>query len=168
MSNAYYNQVVTGFGHSLRSLAALLHKATAHAEAQKFEVQNLLTARLYPDMFACTRQIQLTTDFAKGAAGRLSGSEPPKWDDTETTVAELHTRIQKALDYLATFQPAQFDAAGTRAIELKTPVGTLNFTGEAFLLHWAVPNFYFHCTTAYNLLRHNGVPIGKFDFLGPR
>jgi hypothetical protein len=166
MSNATFEQVITGFGHSLQHLSVFLEKAQTHAEANQFEVGNLLSARLYPDMFACARQVQLATDFAKGAAARLAGVEPPKWADTETTIAELQARIQKARDFLATFMPAQFDAAEGRAIEIKTPAGTFNFTGQSFLLRWAVPNFYFHCTTAYNLLRHNGVPLGKFDFLG--
>ncbi len=166
MSNPYFNQVITGFSQSLQGLSALLQKAAAHAEANKFDLANVLAARLYPDMFACARQIQLATDFAKGAAARLSGTEPPKWEDTEVTADELQARIRKALDYLATFKAEQFAAAETRAIEIKTPAGAFNFTGESFLTRWAVPNFYFHYTTAYNLLRHSGVPIGKFDFLG--
>lgn len=166
MSNPYYDQVITGFGQSLQNLSALLDKAAAHAASQRYEPASLLSARLFPDMFTCTRQFQLATDFAKGAAARLSGSEPPKWEDTEQTVEELQGRLRKACDYLATFTPDRFADAATRAIELKTPAGTFGFTGETFLLRWAVPNFYFHCTTAYNLLRHNGVPVGKFDFLG--
>lgn len=166
MSNAYFNQVVTGFGTSLENLSLMLDKAAQHAQEQKFDVSNLLSARLYPDMFTCARQIQLATDFAKGAAARLAGMEPPKWEDTEQTVEELKGRLAKARALLSTFTPAQFAEAATRTIELKTPAGSFSFTGETFLLRWAVPNFYFHCTTAYNLLRHNGVPVGKFDFLG--
>ena len=166
MSNPYFDQVVTGFGTSLENLSRMLDKAAQHAQEQKFDVSNLLSARLYPDMFTCARQIQLATDFAKGAAARLAGMEPPKWEDTEQTVEELKARLDKARAFLGTFTPAQFDAAASRTIELKTPVGSFSFTGETFLLRWAVPNFYFHCTTAYNLLRHNGVPVGKFDFLG--
>ena len=122
MSNAFYDQVVTGFGHSLQNLADLLHKAEAHAEAHGFDVANLLTARLYPDMFPCTRQIQLATDFAKGAAARLTGNDPPKWADTESTVPELRARIQRALDYLDSFEalaigtgPYRFRAAAPDA-----------------------------------------------------
>jgi uncharacterized protein len=166
MSNAYYNQVITGFSQSLQNLAVLLKKAQDHASANNFDLGNILNARLYPDMFTCTRQFQLATDFAKGSAARLGGVEPPKWDDTETTHDELQARLRKALDFLGTFKPAQFEGAASRAIELKTPVGAFQFTGETFLLRWAIPNFYFHCTTAYNLLRHGGVPVGKFDFLG--
>lgn len=166
MSVPIYDQVIVGFRHSLLSLSAILTKAQQHAEANKTDLGAILGARLYPDMFTCTRQIQLATDFAKGAAGRLAGVDVPKWDDTETTHDELQARINKALDFLATLKPEQFVEAETRAIELKLPVGAFNFTGKDFLLHWAVPNFYFHCTTAYNLFRHNGVPVGKFDFLG--
>ncbi len=161
-----FDQVVTGFSRSLQNLAVVLDKADQHAKANKYEMAALLDARLYPDMFSCKRQIQLATDFAKGSAGRLAGVEVPTWEDTENTCAELHARLKKAMVFLATLQPEQFADAPTRAIEIKTPVGTFNFTGSAFLLQWAVPNFYFHVTTAYNLLRHNGVRIGKFDFLG--
>lgn len=167
MSNPFHDQVVTGFSQALRNLSAVLDKAEAHAAGAKYDAANLLGARLYPDMFACTRQVQLATDFAKGAACRLTGTEPPKWEDTETSIADLKARLQKAIDLLAGLSPAQFDGAATRAIEIKTPAGTFHFTGEQFLLRWAVPNVYFHCTTAYNLLRHQGVPLGKFDFLGP-
>ncbi len=161
-----YDQVVTGFSRSLQNLAAMLDKADQHAKANKYESAALLDARLYPDMFPCKRQIQLVTDFAKGSAGRLAGVEVPKWEDTENTCAELQVRLNKAMTFLATLKPEQFADAPTRAIEIKTPVGAFNFTGDRFLLEWAVPNFYFHMATAYNLLRHNGVPIGKFDFLG--
>ncbi|MBX9606465.1 MAG: DUF1993 domain-containing protein [Gammaproteobacteria bacterium] len=166
MSNLFYAQVVTGFSHTLLSLSQVLDKAAAHAERSGFDAQNLLTARLFPDMFPCTRQFQIATDVAKGAAARLSGGEAPRWEDTEQTVAELQARLTKVRDYLATFTAAQFDGAASRAIEVKTPAGAFSFTGETFLHRWAVPNFYFHCTTAYNLLRHGGVPVGKFDFLG--
>jgi hypothetical protein len=161
-----YDQVVTGFSRSLQNLAAMLDKADQHAKANNYESTVLLDARLYPDMFPCKRQIQLVTDFAKGSAGRLAGVEVPKWEDTENVCAELQVRLKQTMAFLATLEPEQFVDAPTRAIEIKTPVGTFNFTGSAFLLQWAVPNFYFHMTTAYNLLRHNGVPIGKFDFLG--
>jgi len=166
MSNIYYDQVVTGFTETLKNLSEILDKTAHHAEVQKFDVANVLSARLYPDMFTCVRQFQLATDFAKGAAARLSGSEPPKWEDSEKTVEELKGRLAKTRTFLAAFTPSQFADAATRAIELKTPAGNFSFSGETFLLRWAVPNFYFHCTTAYNILRHNGVPVGKFDFLG--
>jgi hypothetical protein len=166
VNNPYFDQVVTGFSETLKNLSLMLDKAAQHAHEQKFDAVNLLSARLAPDMFTCARQFQLATDFAKGAAARLSGSEPPKWEDTEHTVEELKGRLEKARAFLSTFTPSHFTDAGNRTIELKTPAGNFTFSGETFLLRWAVPNFYFHCTTAYNLLRHNGVPVGKFDFLG--
>lgn len=161
-----YEQTVPVFTRMLNNLSTLLDKAQAHAEASKYEVGVLLDARLFPDMFTLTRQVQLATDFAKGACARLAGQEVPRWEDSEKTLPELRARLKKALDYLAGFTPAHFDAAPTRAIELKTPVGTFHFTGDSFVQTWALPNFYFHVTTAYNLLRHNGVPVGKLDFIG--
>ena len=166
MSIAIYDQVIGGLSHSLRSLSEVLAKAKTHADTNKYEFSALLNARLFPDMLTLTRQIQIATDMVKGAASRLAGAEVPKWDDNESTYDELQARIKKALDYLATFKPAQFDSAATRAIELKTPTTTFNFTGAMYVVQWVIPNFYFHYTTAYNLLRHNGVPVGKFDFLG--
>ncbi len=166
MSISVYEQVVVGFSHALRAQSALLERARVHAETNKYDVANLLSARLFPDMFALIRQVQLATDFAKGGAARLAGVEVPKWADTEATLEELQARLHKALDFLASLQPAQFEGAEDRAIELTTPAGKLAFSGRDFLLHWAIPNFYFHYTTVYNLLRHNGVPVGKFDFLG--
>lgn len=166
MSISVHEQVVVSFTHSLHALSALLERARAHAEASNYDVANLLAARLFPDMFALARQVQQTTDFAKSAAARLAGVDLPKWPDTETTLVELQARLRKAIDFLASVEPAQFEGAEHRTIELTTPAGKLSFTGRDFLLHWAIPNFYFHCTTVYNLLRHNGVPIGKFDFLG--
>ncbi len=166
MSIPIYDQTVTTFSHTLRSLATVIDKARAHAAAANYDANVLLQSRLYPDMFPLIRQLQLATDFAKGSAARLAGTEVPKWDDTEQNVDDIQQRIRKALDYLAGFTPAQFEGADSRAIELKTPAGVFNFTGRTFLLHWAIPNFYFHATTAYDVLRHNGVPVGKLDFLG--
>lgn len=162
-----YDQTVPAFTRMLNNLSSLLDKAQAHADAAKYDMSALLNARLFPDMFTLTRQVQLATDFAKGCCARLAGQDVPRWEDTEKTLPELQARLRKALDYLAGFTPAQFDGAGTRAIELKTPAGVFNFTGDSFVLTWALPNFYFHVTTAYNLLRHNGVPVGKLDFIGP-
>ncbi|HMM76453.1 MAG TPA: DUF1993 domain-containing protein [Gammaproteobacteria bacterium] len=161
-----YEQTVPVFTRMLDNLSAMLDKAQAHAAAAKYEVAVLLEARLFPDMFPLTRQVQLATDFAKGCCARLVGQEVPRWEDTEKTLPELQARLRKTLDYLAGFLPAQFDDAATRAIELKTPAGSFHFTGDSFVQTWALPNFYFHVTTAYNLLRHNGVPVGKLDFLG--
>lgn len=166
MSITIHDQTVSAFSHALRALSGLLAQANKHAAAHNYDVANLLSARLFPDMFALTRQIQLATDFAKGGAARLAGVEVPKWEDREVTIEELEARIRKALEFLASLPPAAFDGAEDRTIEINTPAGKLSFNGRDFLLQWAIPNFYFHCTTAYNLLRHNGVPVGKFDFLG--
>lgn len=162
-----YDQTVPVFTRMLNNLASLLDKAEAHAAASKYDMAALLEARLFPDMFTLMRQVQLATDFAKGCCARLAGQEVPRWEDSEKTLPELKARLQKALDYLAGYSPAQFEGAPTRAIELKTPVGSFHFTGDSFVQTWALPNFYFHVTTAYNLLRHNGVPVGKLDFIGP-
>ena len=111
--------------------------------------------------------MQLATDFAKGSCARLAGLEVPRWEDTETTLDEITARITRAQDFLASLRSEQFEQAAARRIELKTPAGDFSFAGEDFLQQWGLPNFYFHAATAYNLLRHNGVPIGKLDFLGP-
>ena len=161
-----YEQTVPVFTRMLTNLSTLLDKAQAHAESAKYDVAALLTARLFPDMFPLARQVQLATDFAKACCARLAGQDVPRWEDTETTLPELQVRLRKTLDYLAGFSPAQFEQAPTRAIELKTPAGHFHFTGDSFVAQWALPNFYFHVTTAYNLLRHNGVPVGKLDFIG--
>ena len=161
-----YEQTVPVFARMLGNLDTLLDKAQAHAEAAKYDVAAVLASRLFPDMFTLTRQVQLATDFVKGACARLAGQEVPRWEDTESTLPELKARLRKTLDFLAGFTPAQFEQAATRAIELKTPAGVFHFTGDTFVVNWALPNFYFHVTTAYNLLRHNGVPVGKLDFIG--
>ncbi|MBI4695126.1 MAG: DUF1993 domain-containing protein [Gammaproteobacteria bacterium] len=161
-----YDLTIPVFTGMLRNLSKLLERAEEQAASRKFAPEALLDARLYPDMFPLTRQVQLATDFAKGTAARLAAQDVPKWDDTERGFAELQARISKALDYLATIAPAAFDDAESRAIELKTPAGTFHFRGDEFLLTWGLPNFYFHVTTAYNILRHNGIEIGKLDFLG--
>ena len=150
----------------LSNLDKILTKAQGDAEARKIDPQVLMNARLAPDMFPFVRQVQITTDQAKGGSSRLAGLEPPKWPDEEKSFADLHARIAKTIAHLKTFKPAQFEGAETRAIELKFPNATLKFTGKDYFLNFVVPNFYFHYTTAYAILRHNGVPIGKRDFTG--
>jgi hypothetical protein len=166
MTMSMYEASVPTFLHTLRSLKAILEKGLAHAEARKFDPTVLAASRLYPDMFPLTRQVQIASDAAKGAAARLAGVDPPKFDDVETTLPELIARVDKTIDYLQSFKPAQIDGSEERTITIQTPRQTFSFPGKAFLRHWALPNFYFHVTTAYNLLRHNGVEIGKADFLG--
>ena len=153
---------------TLKALEAILDKAAAHCAARKIDQTALLAYRLAPDMFDLKRQIQIMTDQAKGCASRLAGQDPPKWPDDEKTFADLHERIAKAIAHLKTFKPEQFEGAEKRAIELKFPNATFNFNGKDYLLTNVIPNFYFHYTTAYAILRHNGVPIGKGDFLGNR
>lgn len=165
MSISIHAQSVQVLSHGLRTLATLLDKARSDAASAGYDVNVLCASRLFPDMLPLSRQVMIATDMAKGAAARLAGVEVPKWEDTETTLDELEARIAKALAYLASFSPAQYEGAEKRAIEIKTPTRSFQFSGEDYLLKWALPNFYFHLTTAYNLLRHNGVKIGKMDFL---
>lgn len=167
MSLSIYEASIPTFLHTLRSLQKILEKAAAHAEARKFDPNILATARLYPDMLPLNRQVQIASDAAKGATAHLSGSEPPKFEDTETTLPELIARVAKTIDYLQSFKAEQFTGAESRVITIKTPRNTLSFTAVNFVRHWALPNFFFHVTTTYALLRHNGVEVGKLDFLGP-
>jgi hypothetical protein len=167
MSLSLYDASIPTFLHSLRALKAILEKAVAHAEARKFDPNVFLSMRLYPDMLPFARQIQIASDSAKGAAARLSGTEPPKFEDNETTMADLIARVSKTIDYLEGFKPEQFEGDDNRTISIKTPRVSLNFTAVNFVRHWALANFFFHMTTAYALLRHGGVEIGKQDFLGP-
>jgi hypothetical protein len=125
-----------------------------------------LGARLAPDMFPLTRQVQVMSDNAKGCCARLAGVEPPVFEDTEVTFAELEARIKRTLDFIRGLKPAQFAGSDSREIVMKMPIGTLSFNGADYLNGWALPNFYFHYTTVYSILRHNGVPLGKMNFLG--
>ena len=150
----------------LDNLSHFLDKAQAHAEARKFDPAALLQYRLAPDMLPFTRQIQLACDHAKNGVARMSGVEAPKFEDNESTFAELKARIRKTLDYLATVPADRLD--GTEDKDITFPVGresTRTMKGEAYLKHWSLPNFFFHVTTAYVILRHNGVDLGKKDFL---
>ncbi len=150
----------------LDNLSHFLDKAQAHAEARKFDPAALLQFRLAPDMLPFTRQIQLACDHAKNGVARMSGVEAPKFEDNESTFAELKARIRKTLDYLATVPADRLD--GTEDKDITFPVGresTRTMKGEAYLKHWSLPNFLFHVTTAYIILRHNGVDLGKKDFL---
>jgi len=166
MKMSMYEASVPMFLHTLRNLRAILEKGAAYAEAKKFDPLVLAQSRLFPDMLPLTRQIQIASDAAKGAAARLAGVEPPKWEDHETTLPELIARVDKTIDYLQGFKAEQFEGSDDRTITINTPRQSFSFPGLIFLRHWAVPNFFFHVTTAYNLLRHNGVEIGKADYLG--
>jgi uncharacterized protein len=161
-----YDQTVSAMSRMLLNLDAIVSKAEQYAAEKKINPDVLVQARLYPDMLPFVVQIRIATDTAKGAAARLSGTEMPKWADDEATFEEIHARIRKALTYLAGFKPRQFEGSESKDIELKLPNRTLQFTGQDYVLGFALPNFYFHVTTAYNILRHNGLDIGKMDFLG--
>lgn len=167
MSLSMYQASVPVFIHSLNNLSGILKKAEAHAAAKKIDPAVLVSARLYPDMFPFTRQIQLASDAAKGCAARLAGQEPPSFPDNEQTLPELQARLDKTVVFLQTLKATQVDGSEDRAIELKMRDRTLQLKGQAYLLGFSMPNFFFHVTTAYAILRHNGVEIGKKDFLGP-
>jgi hypothetical protein len=154
------------FANILRNLSAILDKAQAHCEAKKIDPAALLQARLFPDMFAFTRQVQIACDSAKGAVARLAGVEIPKHEDTEQTFAELKARIAKTIDFVQSVGAAKVDGSEGREIVLKMRSGDVKFNGMQYLLGHAFPNFYFHVTTAYNILRHNGVELGKRDYIG--
>jgi hypothetical protein len=157
------------FRHMLTNLSHLLDKGAAHAEARKFDPANLLTYRLAPDMLPFTKQVQIACDSAKLGAARIAGVDWPKFEDKETTFAELKARIQKTLDFLASIPPEKLD--GTEDKELQIPVGreqTRTMKAQDYLRFHALPNLFFHVTTAYAILRHNGVELGKKDYLaGP-
>jgi hypothetical protein len=161
-----YQASIPVFLRMLGNLSAILDKAAAHAEAKKINETVFITARLAPDMLALSNQIQIASDSAKGCAARLAGIEVPSYADTETTFPELKARIEKTVAFLKSIKPEQIDGSEERNINIKQRTRELNLPGQAFLLHYAMPNFYFHVTTAYAILRHNGVEIGKMDFLG--
>ncbi len=154
------------FIRALKGLSTVLSKAAAHAEAKGFDPAALLQARLYPDMFPLTRQVQICTDFAKGAVARLAGEEPPAWADEETTLAALITRVEQTVIYVGAFEADRIDGSEERDITLVRRGQSSVVKGQSYLLDQAMPNFYFHLTTAYAILRHNGVEVGKKDYLG--
>jgi hypothetical protein len=166
MANQAYDVMTAVFTKMLPNLKGILSKAEADAKARKIDPQVFLQARLAPDMFNLTRQVQIATDQVKGGLARLSGSEVPSWEDKEATFAELIARVDKAIAYVKTFKPEQFEGADARKIELKFPNATFSFNGRDYLFGFVLPNFYFHMTTAYAILRHNGVQLGKRDFTG--
>jgi hypothetical protein len=154
------------FVRQLTALTAILKTAAAFAEARKIDPSVLLNARLAPDQFALTRQVQIATDGAKGGIARLAGLEAPAYPDDETTFEQLEARLTKTIAFLQSVPADQVDGSEERPINIKLRSGELNFTGQDFLLHFVIPNFFFHVTTAYAILRHNGVEIGKRDYLG--
>ena len=160
-----YDASIPVFIHFLNGLAALLRKAEAHAQAKKLEPDAFLLARLFPDMFTFTKQVQLACDFAKGTSARLAGITAPSHPDDEKTFDELHDRIRKTVDFLRGLNKDQFADAAERSVTFKAQGKDVTVKGAQYLSNVGLPNFYFHVTTAYALLRHNGVEIGKSDFL---
>ncbi len=168
MSFSIYQAAVPPVLQILTALSGILDKAAAHCEARKIDPAALINFRLAPDMFPFSRQVQIATDQAKGMAARLTGAEVPSWPDSETSFAELKARIAKAVDFVKSFPPARFEGAESREVALKIGGNEIKFSGESYLLSFVFPNFYFHATTAYDILRHCGVELGKRDFLGWR
>jgi hypothetical protein len=166
MPISMYNQSVPVFVRNLDNLTAILDKTARHCADHKIDPAVLLNDRLYPDMLPFTRQILIACDFAKGASARLAGVEVPKWEDNETTIDDLKARIAKTIAYVQGLREAQFDGSEARTITIPMRNETRNFVGLPYLTNFVLPNFYFHATTAYAILRHNGVPLGKSDFIG--
>jgi hypothetical protein len=161
-----YTLTVPPLVRALNNLSGILKKGAAHAEARKIDPLVLTGSRLYPDMFPLTRQVYIATDMSKGCGARLAGVEVPKYDDVETAFPELVARIDKTLAFLNGFTPDQIDGSETRDIQLKIGGNLLQMKGLDYVLNFVKPNVYFHVTTAYNILRHNGVELGKRDFTG--
>ena len=165
-TTSMYTASIPVFQHMLKNLAHILDKGAQHAEARKIDPPALTTFRLFPDMLPFARQVLIACDAAKNGVARISGVEAPKFEDNEATFAELKARIQKTLDYLASVPASALD--GTEDKDITFPVGpnnTRTMKGQAYLFTWAMPNFYFHTVTAYDILRHNGVELGKRDYL---
>ena len=161
-----YQASAPRFANTLRNLSAILDKAAAHAEAKKLDPLVLTQARLFPDMFPLTRQVQIACDSAKAAVARLAGIEAPKNEDTEQTFAELKARIAKTLEFVESVKASQIDGSEEKEIALKFRGQDVKFKGLQYLLGQAYPNFFFHVTTAYDILRHSGVELGKRDYIG--
>ena len=166
MSFTIYQASVPYLLRTLGALSKILDKAAAHCEARKIDPSVLVNYRLAADMHPLSRQIQIATDQVKGGLGRLAGVEIPSWADTETTFDQLQARIKKAQDFMATIKPEQIDGTEDKKIVLKIGPQEMPFRGQDFLINFSLPNFYFHVTTAFAILRHNGVEIGKRDFMG--
>lgn len=167
MTSAIYTASIPVFKQMLGGLSDVLTKAEAHASAKKIDPNALLQARLFPDMFTLVRQVQVATDFAKSVSARLAGVEVPKFDDNEQSFADLQARIAKVLAFMQGLAVADFDQAATR--EIVSQAGTpkeKRFTGQSYIFNYGLPHFFFHVTTAYDILRHNGVEVGKKDYIG--
>jgi uncharacterized protein len=166
MTISMYQASLPALIRSLNNLANILEKADAHATAKKIDPTVLINSRLSPDMFPLGKQVQIASDIARRGAARLAGLEAPAMEDKETTFPELVTRLQKTIDYLQQITPEQVDGSEGRSITLPVGKETMQFEGMPYLLYFVLPNVYFHVTTAYGILRHCGVELGKVDFLG--
>jgi len=166
MTISMYQASVPVFRHQLGALSNILGKGEAHAQARKIDPSVLVQARLSPDMFPLAKQVQIATDSAKGAVTRLAGVEPPVYEDTETTFEQLRERCARTQALVDSFAPEQIDGSEEREIVMKMRESSVTFQGQHYLLGFALPNFFFHVTTAYAILRHAGVELGKRDFLG--
>ena len=166
MSLTMHQASVPAFRRTLRALSVILDKADAHAAASKIEPSVLLSARLFPDMFALAKQVQLTCDFAKNGVARLSGVDAPKFEDKEASFPDLKARITATLGFIESLKGGQVDGTEEKRITLTIAGTERHFSGRDYLLYFVLPNFYFHATTAYDILRHNGVALGKRDYMG--
>jgi hypothetical protein len=167
MAISLYQASVPAFIRALNNLAAIIEKGAAHAQARKIDDAVLLNSRLYPDMFPLVRQVQIATDTARSGAGRLASAEFPAYEDKEATFQELAVRIRNTVAYLESLRPAQIDGGEDKTISWQTRSSTKSMQALPYLMNHLLPNIHFHVTTAYGILRHNGVEIGKKDFLGP-
>jgi hypothetical protein len=166
MKTSMYQSSVPTFTRVLNNLAAILEKAAAHAEARKIEPAALLGARLFPDMFPLTRQVQLVADTASTGAARLAGTEAPTYENTESSFADLIARLRRTIAQLETLKPEQLDGTEDKTVSWQTRSSSKSMQGLPYLQNHVLPNLYFHTITAYNILRHNGVELGKMDYLG--
>jgi hypothetical protein len=166
MSLSMYSSSVPVFVHYLKSLSIILKKGAEFAAERKIDEKVLTGDRLYADMFPLTRQVQIACDVAKGCGARLAGMEVPKYDDTETTFEDLQARVEKTIGFLQSLPEDKINGTEQKHIKIQAGPRELEFVGDFFLRNWALPNVFFHITTTYNILRHNGVAVGKMDFLG--
>jgi hypothetical protein len=166
MKLSMYQASVPAITRSLNNLVTILEKGAAHAEAKKIDPAVLINSRLFPDMFPLAKQVQIASDIAKGGAARLAGAEAPSFEDNETSFPELVERLRKTIAYLETLKPEQIDGSEDKTVTWQTRSATKSMQGMPYLMNHVLPNVHFHVTTAYNILRHNGIEIGKQDFLG--
>ena len=166
MKISMYDAAVKTGLRMMTNLGAILEKAAQHAESKKFPPEGFINARLYPDMFPLAKQVQIASDVSKGGCARLAQVDPPSFEDNETTFPQLVERTRKTIEFLRTLKPEQIDGSEERTVTWKTRTSERSMKGQPYLLNHVLPNVFFHCATAYDILRHNGVELGKQDFLG--